>query len=212
MTGPIDHPADATARGADAVIPGRLVVVRHGQTVWSREGRHTGRTDVPLEPEGEAGARDVGLRLGRHRFAAVWTSPRLRARRTADLAGFPEALEVPELAEWDYGDYEGLTTAEIQARRPGWSLWHDGVPGGETLDEIAARADAVVARARAEPGDVLAFAHAHVLRVVGARWLGLAPEAAAGLVLGPATVSVLGWERETPALTRWNDGGGDPVA
>lgn len=204
---------DATDVAGDGAGLGRLVVVRHGQTAWSRAGRHTGRTDLALEPEGEREAAAIGRRLAGHRFAAVWTSPALRARRTCELAGFGHRSEViDDLAEWDYGAYEGRTTAEIRDERPRWSIWADGVPHGEGLDDLARRADRVVARAKEASGDVLAFAHAHVLRVVAARWVGLPPVAAAGFVLGAGAVSVLGWERDTPAVVRWNDDGGDPLA
>jgi len=202
-------------------MPVRLVVVRHGQTAWSRTGRHTGTTDLPLEEEGRVQAQALGSRLAGHRFAEVLVSPLRRARQTCALAGFGEAATVvDDLAEWDYGEYEGLTTDEIRSRRPGWTIWRDGVPGGETLADVAARADRVVARVRAlgerpdGPGgtvDVLAFAHAHILRVLTARWLGESSTFGARLVLGPAAPSVLGAERETPALLRWNDTGTGPV-
>jgi broad specificity phosphatase PhoE len=202
----------------DPVVPsapvavGRLVVVRHGETQWSRSGRHTGRTDLPLEPAGLRQAESVGERLAGHHFAAVLVSPLLRARQTCDEAGFGPVAEVCEaLREWDYGEYEGLTTDEIRADNPNWSLWRDGCPEGETLAQVAARADVVVARARSVHGDLLAFAHGHILRVVAARWLGLDPSYGAMFSLDPATVSVLGWEREQPAARRWNDNGGDPL-
>jgi probable phosphoglycerate mutase len=191
---------------------GRLVLVRHGQTEWSRTGRHTGRTDIPLEEAGIEAAKSLADRLAGHRFRRVLVSPLLRARETCRLAGFAGAGEsCPDLLEWDYGADEGRTTAEIRRDRPGWSIWTGGVPAGETLEEVGARADRVVAEARGAGGDVLAFAHAHILRVVAARWLGLPPAGGALLVLGPATVSVLGWERETPAVLRWNDTAGDPL-
>jgi len=188
------------------------VVVRHGATEWSLAGRHTGRTDLPLLPDGWRQAEQLGGRLAGHRFALVLTSPLQRAAETCALAGFGDvARPCPDLCEWDYGAYEGRTTDEIRAQRPGWSIWSGGVPGGETLAEVARRADRVVALARATPGDVLAFAHAHLLRVVAARWIGLEPTAGALLVLRPATISVLGWERETPVVVRWNDAAGDPL-
>ncbi len=180
-------------------------MVRHGQTAWSAAGRHTSRTDLGLAREG----RDQALAVGRHlrglRFARVWTSPLLRSRQTCDLAGFGRVAEVvDDLREWDYGEYEGRTTADIRRERPDWSIWREGAPGGETPAQVACRADRVVATVRQQPGDVLVFAHAHVLRVVAARWLGLAPEAGAWFVLDPATLSVLGWEREVPAVLQWN--------
>ncbi|HUO47742.1 MAG TPA: histidine phosphatase family protein [Acidimicrobiales bacterium] len=193
-------------------MPARLVVVRHGATAWSTAGRHTGTTDLPLEPEGRAQAEALALRLAGHAYAEVLTSPLRRAADTCALAGFGTRAVVEEgLREWDYGDYEGRTTDEVRAGRPGWTIWRDGVPGGETLQEVAARADEVIARVRASGGDTLAFAHAHILRVLAARWLGLEASAGAHLVLGPAAPCVLGWERETPALVRWNDTGSGPV-
>ena len=193
--------------------PGRLVVVRHGATEWSRAGRHTGRTDLALDEGGRSQARALAGRLGGHVFSRVLESPLSRARQTCDLAGFGAAAEpCPDLLEWDYGDYEGLTTAEVRARRPGWSLWADGVPGGESLAEVSARADRVVAMAREAGGDVLAFAHGHVLRVVAARWLGMAPAAGAALMLQAGALGVLGWERESPVVRRWDDDGADPLA
>jgi probable phosphoglycerate mutase len=190
----------------------RLVVVRHGATAWSIAGKHTGRTDVPLVAQGEEQARALAGRLGPHPFARVLVSPLARARQTCELAGFAARAEVrPDLAEWDYGEYEGLTSAEIRRDRPGWRLWDDGVVGGERLEDVAARADRVVAEVRAGDGDVLAFAHGHVLRVVAARWLGMPPAAAGNLMLAPGALGVLTWERETPVLGRWDDDGADPL-
>ncbi|MHB8592997.1 MAG: histidine phosphatase family protein [Acidimicrobiales bacterium] len=198
---------------ANADPSGRLVVVRHGATEWSRSGRHTGRTDVPLCGLGEAQATDLARRLGVHRFALVLSSPLARARRTCALAGFDEpARVIDDLAEWDYGQYEGLTTDGIRAGHPGWSLWRDGAPGGETADQVGLRADRVVALAREAGGDVLAFAHGHVLRVVTARWLGLPAGAGSLFLLPPAGIGVLGWEREVPALVRWGPGDADLLA
>jgi len=183
----------------------RLVLIRHGETEWSRAGRHTGRTDLPLSDDGEVQASALASRLDSWRFAAVLCSPLARARRTAQLAGLDGRVEPdPDLVEWDYGAYEGRTTASIRQERPGWDLLDDGVPGGETLEEVAARADKVVARALASGGDVACVAHAHLLRVLAARWLGLDPSAARYLVLGPASVSVLGWERERRVIVQWN--------
>jgi probable phosphoglycerate mutase len=147
-----------------------------------------------------------------HEFALVLTSPLRRARQTCDIAGFGSgAEECDDLREWDYGEYEGKTTDQIRAVAPGWSLWGDGVPGGETAHDVGVRADRVIEVARARSGDVLAFAHAHVLRVVAARWVGLPAAGGALFTLAPATISVLGWERESAAVTRWNDAGGDPL-
>jgi probable phosphoglycerate mutase len=192
--------------------PSRLVAVRHGATAWSTALRHTGRSDIPLEPEGRQQARDVGRRLAGHPFARVLTSPLVRARETCVLAGFAEAEISEDLREWDYGDYEGRTTAEIRSRRPDWSLWRDGVPGGESVEAVSRRADRVVALVRDAPGDVLVFAHAHILRVVAARWIGRPAADGARLALDPATVSVLGWEREIPVVERWNVTPGDPLS
>ncbi|MGD9694121.1 MAG: histidine phosphatase family protein [Thermoleophilia bacterium] len=179
-------------------------LVRHGETEWSRSGRHTGRTDVPLTEAGEAAARAVRDRLAGERFDLVLVSPALRARRTCEIAGFGDVAVVdPDAWEWDYGDYEGRTTADIRRAEPGWSVWTDPMPGGESLDAVAARADRVVARARAA-GRTLVVSHGHLLRILAARWLGMPPAAGAHLVLGTATLSTLGWERETPALLRWN--------
>ena len=209
MPDPVPTPPDPPAAGPAAA---RLVAVRHGATAWSATLRHTGRSDLPLEPEGREQARAVGRRLAHHAFALVLSSPLERARGTSELAGFPDAEVCDDLREWDYGAYEGLTTAAIRAERPGWSLWRDGAPEGETLAQVAERADRVVTRARAAAGDVLVFAHAHILRVVAARWLALPADDGSRWVLGPASVSVLGWERETPVIERWNDTGGEPLA
>ncbi|SHK93900.1 histidine phosphatase family protein [Actinacidiphila paucisporea] len=190
----------------------RILLVRHGQTEWSLSGRHTGRTDIPLTEEGRRTARLLGDRLaGRPwdglRDAEARTSPLLRAADTCRLAGFPGAKEWDALLEWDYGDYEGRTPAQLQELRPGWSIWRDGVPNGESPDDVAARADDVVAWARSAPRDVLVFAHGHVLRMLGARWLGLPPSFGAALRLDPASLSVLGWAYGEPAIERWNDTG-----
>jgi probable phosphoglycerate mutase len=185
--------------------------VRHGATAWSLTQRHTGRSDLPLEPEGRAQAEAVGRRLAHHRFALVLVSPLRRARETSQLAGYGDAVVCDDLAEWDYGDYEGRTTSDIRTERPGWSLWLDGAPHGETLADVGTRADRVVALVRAVAGDVLVFAHAHILRVVAARWLALPAGDGSRWVLGPASVSVLGWERETPVIERWNESGGEPL-
>jgi broad specificity phosphatase PhoE len=187
----------------------RLVVARHGQTSWSREGRHTGRTDLHLDRRGRAQAEDLGRRLAGHTFSTVLVSPLARARETCELAGMGLVAEVClDLGEWDYGEYEGRTTAEIRVADPGWSLWSCPVPGGESLAEVVARADRVIEAARATGGDVLAFAHAHVLRVMAARWLGLEGRWGAAFVLGPAATGVLGWEHDQPVALRWNDSGG----
>jgi len=183
----------------------QLWLVRHGQTEWSAAGRHTGRTDLPLDDTGRRQASGLAAALSGLSVTLVLTSPLERARETCELAGYGDRVDVDEdLQEWDYGDYDGLTTDEIRAARPGWSLWHDGCPGGESAAQVGARADRVIARVRDAAGDSLAFAHGHLLRVLAARWLGLAPEAGALLALTTATVSLLGWEREQPVVRRWN--------
>lgn len=181
-----------------------LWLVRHGPTEWSESGRHTSTTDLPLLPDGEAAARGLAPVLASQRFDLVLTSPLVRARRTAELAGFPDAEVDPDLCEWDYGDYEGLTTDRIRASVPGWTVWSHPSPGGESADEVGARLDRVVDRVRAGEGRVLAFAHGHSLRVLAARWLGLPATEGRLLALDTATVSVLAAERETPVVTRWN--------
>jgi len=188
--------------------PPQVVLVRHGETEWSRSGQHTGRTDLPLLGEGQRMARTLAGPLGEWHFAAVWTSPLQRAQQTCALAGYGDVAEVRGgLAEWDYGAYEGRTGAQVRAHRPGWNLWEHGVPEGETLAQVAARAEAVIAEARALRGDVLLFSHGHLLRVLAVRWLGLPPETGGLLGLGTASLSVLGWEAagHRPLLERWND-------
>ncbi len=183
-----------------------VLLVRHGDTEWSRSGQHTSRTDLPLLDDGRPGAEALGRRLAARSFALVLTSPMTRARETARLAGLADAAEVTDdLVELGYGDYEGLTTAEIRADRPGWDLWTDGSPGGEPLAEAAARVDRVIARAVGADGDVALFAHGHILRVLGARWLGLPPETAGGLALSTAALCDLGYERERRVIWLWND-------
>lgn len=180
-------------------------LARHGETDWSAQLRHTGRTDIPLNANGRAAAERLGRLLSGEAFDLVLTSPMQRARETVTLAGFDDRAEVePDLREWDYGDYEGITTEQIRTDRPGWDIFDDGAPGGETLAEVGARADHVLARINAIDGRVMLFAHGHILRILAARWIGLPPAGGAHLVLGTATISVLGWERETAAITRWN--------
>ena len=182
-----------------------LVVVRHGETEWSRVGRHTGRTDLPLTDAGDEAARLLAHRLAHRTFAEVWCSPLQRARRTAELAGYAgQATFDPDLMEWDYGDDEGRTTGEIQGERPGWQIWRDGPKGGERLSQVAARADRVIGRALAADGDVLIFAHGHLLDVLAARWVGVHPELGRIFYLDPATVSRLGWHHETRVIQEWN--------
>lgn len=181
-----------------------LWLVRHGPTEWSEAGRHTSTTDLPLLPMGEDAARALGARLAGVDFAEVLTSPRLRARRTAELAGYPDAEVDDDLVEWAYGDYEGVTTAEIRASVPDWTVWTHPSPGGESAAEVGARLDRVVRRARDAADRTLVFAHGHSLRVLAARWLGLPVVDGRLLRLDTATVSVLGYERETPVVLRWN--------
>jgi broad specificity phosphatase PhoE len=182
-----------------------VVLVRHGETGWSRDGRHTGRTDVPLTDVGREQAKKLAGCLTAWSFVKVLSSPLGRAMETCRLAGFGAAAEVrDELMEWDYGEYEGRTTAAIRAERPGWNLWSDGVPGCESVAQVGERADRVIAELASMEGSVALFAHAHVLRVLAARWLGLEPERGRSLALGTATISVLGYERETPVVIRWN--------
>jgi broad specificity phosphatase PhoE len=184
-----------------------VVLVRHGETEWSRDGKHTGRTDVPLTEHGRRQAQALGAALRGRRFALVLTSPLMRALETCRLAGFGDAAVLrDELREWDYGAYEGRKTIEIRKERPGWTLWRDGVPDGETIQEVAARVDRVLVELRSVQGDSLLFAHGHVLRVLAARWLGLEPHAGALFALDAASVSFLGYERETSVIRLWNQG------
>jgi broad specificity phosphatase PhoE len=192
----------------------RVLLARHGQTEWSKTGRHTGTTDIPLLETGRGAAVRLGERLHRAPWdglpdAEVRTSPLRRASETCELAGFGDRAQTWDLLrEWDYGDYEGLTTPQISERHGrDWVIWRDGVRGGESLQKLSARADQVVEWARSADRDVLLFAHGHVLRVLGARWLGLDPAFAGHLGLSPASLSVLGWAYGAPALTRWNDQG-----
>jgi probable phosphoglycerate mutase len=182
-----------------------IVLIRHGETEWSRDGRHTGRTDVPLTDAGRRQAELVGEWLAGRTFARVLTSPLGRALETCRLAGLGDRAEPrEELLEWDYGEYEGVTTAQIRERRPDWYLWRDGCPGGESAADVGRRVDGLVAELREADGDAAVFAHGHVLRVLTARWLGLDPEKGALFALATATLSVLGWERETAVIRVWN--------
>jgi probable phosphoglycerate mutase len=203
-----------------------LWLVRHGETEWSVDGRHTSRTDIPLTEHGRLRAKELGEYLAGTKFAAVLRSPMLRAKETCEIAGFGDVAVVDDgLKEWDYGVYEGRTTKEIQTEIPGWSVWKDAIVGGETVEQVGARADGVIARALAaasEPrsespdlghpasGDGVArvalFAHAHILRILGARWIGLQARDGSLFALGTGSLSVLGWERETKVMQRWNRG------
>jgi broad specificity phosphatase PhoE len=183
-----------------------VVLVRHGETEWSRAGKHTGRTDVPLTEQGRRQAEAVGAALGDRDFALVLTSPLGRALETCRLAGFGDRAQPrDELMEWDYGAYEGRTTSEIREERPGWTLWRDGVRDGETIEQVGQRVDRVLEQIRPLDGDALLFAHGHVLRVLTARWLELEPGAGRLFALDPATLSTLGYERETPVIQVWNE-------
>jgi probable phosphoglycerate mutase len=190
--------------GSSAPERHELVVVRHGETEWSRSGQHTGRTDLPLLQEGEQRAQLLQPVLAERQFALVLSSPLRRAVQTATLAGFPDPELDDDLLEWDYGVYEGTRTEDVRQEHPDWSIWQTEVEGGEQPEQVGERVDRVIARVRAVEGDVLAFAHAHVLRILSARWLDLPAGRGRNLVLAPATVSVLGWEREVPALRQWN--------
>ncbi|HUA60121.1 MAG TPA: histidine phosphatase family protein [Verrucomicrobiae bacterium] len=188
--------------------PQAAYLVRHGETAWSLSGQHTGLTDLPLTPRGECNARRLRERLKGLEFARVWTSPLQRASRTCELAGFGSRAEVdPDLVEWNYGEYEGLRSADIRAVRPQWEAFRDGFPGGESFDQIAARADRVVERIRSIDGAVLLFSSGHFLRILAARWLGLGPRDARHFLLGPASLSMLAYENgwSDPAIGLWND-------
>jgi broad specificity phosphatase PhoE len=183
-----------------------LVLVRHGETEWSASGKHTSITDVPLTDAGRRAAERLGARLAGRRFALVLTSPRARARDTCERAGLGTAAQVDEdLAEFDYGAYEGRTTPEIRVEVPGWSVWRDGAPDGETAAQVGDRADRVIARALAAGGDVALFAHGHLLRILAARWIGLPATAGGNLGLHTGALCELGYERERRAIWRWND-------
>jgi probable phosphoglycerate mutase len=183
-----------------------LWLVRHGETEWAKNGRHTGRTDIPLTDLGRAQAVAVGRKIGKQAFAEVLSSPMSRALDTCRIAGYGGRVELlDDLHEWDYGAEEGRTTEEIRRERPGWSIWAEGPTGGETIDDVSARADRVIERVVAASGDVLCFAHGHVLRILAARWLDLDPVEGRRFALSTATLSVLGWEREIADVQRWNE-------
>jgi broad specificity phosphatase PhoE len=188
----------------------RVYLVRHGETEWSLSGRHTGRSDIPLIAQGEEDARAAGARLQGVRFGLVLTSPAQRARRTCELAGLSGAAEIePDLAEWDYGDFEGLLLAEILERKPGWNIFRDGCPRGESPAQVSDRADRLIARLRALRGDVALFSHGHFGRVLAARWTGFPVLSAQRLLLSTASISVLGYEHESPqepVIALWNSG------
>lgn len=184
----------------------RCFLIRHGETEWSLSRRHTGRTDLPLLPEGRKQAESLRSVLAPYSFRLVLHSPLARASQTCRLAGLGSgALIDPDLAEWDYGAYEGLTTAEIRATRPGWTLWREGVPGGETIDQVGARADGVIEVLRRATGPTAVFSHGHFLRVLAARWLGLAPADGRLFALDPASISTIGYEHEAAVIRLWNE-------
>ena len=186
----------------------KIYLVRHGETAWTISGQHTGRTDIALTERGERNAQELSARLRGMTFASVLTSPLQRARRTCDLAGFGAHAEADaDLLEWDYGAYEGRRSADIRAERPGWHLFEDGCPGGETVEAVGARADRVIARARACASDVLLFAHRDIFRVLAARWLGLAAREGRYFYLATASLSVLGYhhDMDEPVIHLWND-------
>jgi broad specificity phosphatase PhoE len=183
----------------------RIWLIRHGETEWSLSGQHTGKTDIPLTELGERRAVAIGRELTDKQFAAVLTSPRSRALETARLAGYGGVAEVDNnLEEWDYGAYEGITTADIRKHTPGWLIWDGPVPQGETIEQVAARADRAIARASEVEGEVALFAHGHILRVLTARWLGLPAKAGQLFALETGSISILGYERETRVISRWN--------
>lgn len=185
---------------------GELILVRHGETEWARDGRHTGRTDVPLTPHGEEQARSLAPLLADRKVVLALVSPALRARRTAELAGLSAAETDERLWEWDYGAYEGRTTPEIREERTGWYLWRDGVIGGETIEQVGTRVDGALDRVRPHlaDGDVALVAHGHVLRVLAARWLGLPPADGRLFKLSTGTLSTLGIEHDVPVISSWN--------
>ena len=183
----------------------KIYLLRHGETEWSRSGKHTSVTDIPLTENGRMAARRLRPILAREVFALVVTSPLQRARETCDLAGLGEqAMIEPDLSEWNYGEYEGLTSKEIRLTRPGWSLFRDGCPGGESPQQVAARADQIIAKVRRAEGDVALFAHGHIFRVLAARWIDLPERYGERFLLDTATLSVLGYYYDTPALKIWN--------
>ncbi|HZU25646.1 MAG TPA: histidine phosphatase family protein [Bryobacteraceae bacterium] len=189
----------------------RLWLMRHGETEWSLSGAHTGRTDIPLTERGRENARKMGEALQCHPFALVLTSPLSRARDTCALAGYGKVAQIePDLHEWEYGEYEGRSTADIRGERPGWELWNDGVPNGETVEQVGVRARRVIERAvAARGGEVALFAHGHILRILTSCWLGLPPDCGRLFALDTASISILGHERDTRVISKWNRAVGD---
>ncbi len=200
MAKPLDQPSGVADEGPNVWL------VRHGETEWARLGRHTGRTNVPLTNVGRRQAEAVKSKLAGHKFALVLSSPLSRALDTARLAGYGDVVETDDdLREWDYGDYEGLTTPQIRERVADWTIWTRGALGGESPDQVGRRCDRIIALVRAADGDALLFGHGHLLRALSARWLELPASDGRHFALATATVSVLGWERETPVIERWNE-------
>lgn len=184
---------------------GEVWLVRHGETEWTASGRHTGRTDLSLTEKGRRQAERLREKLARRSFALVLSSPLARAAETCRIAGYGDVAEFDhDLREWDYGDYEGLTISQIRGKVAGWTLWTGDLPGGETIGQVAARARRVIGKAREVKGDVALFGHGHLLRVICACWLGLPPDSGRLFLLGTASLSILGYERETPVISLWN--------
>jgi broad specificity phosphatase PhoE len=191
----------------------QIVLIRHAETEWTITHQHTGRTDIPLTDRGREAARSIAATLAGHRFGAVLLSPSRRARETCELAGLgAQSARNEDLLEWDYGDYDGLTTAQIEAQQPGWNQWLDGCPGGEQPADVGLRADRAIAAAVASPGPVAVFSHGHLLRVLGARWAGLPPQEGAKLGLSPGAICLLGHEHGRRIISRWNQLSPDPLA
>lgn len=200
----LPHPIRATDEEREVPLQ-RAILIRHGETEWTLTGQHTGVTDIPLTENGRSHARRLAPLLSNATFSLVLTSPLQRARETCELVGLGDRATIDvDLMEWRYGEYEGLTTKEIRAKHPGWSIFADGCPGGESPDQVSARADRVMARVRSVQGDVALVAHGHLFRVFAARWLGLPPAAGSHFLLDTATVSVLSYYHGVPALRRWN--------
>lgn len=188
----------------------RLFLIRHGNTDWAEAHRFTGRTDLPLNARGEENARGLASRLAKIKFSRVFVSPLQRARRTCELAGLSSAAQIdPDLIEWDYGEVDGKYSEEIHRQNPGWDLFRDGAPGGESPEDVAKRADGFIARARQSSGDVAAFTSGHIGRMIGARWIGLAPQGGGSLLFSTAAVCILSYEHDLlhPVIDRWNDAG-----
>ena len=203
----IHHDTNWASRGVAERTEDEIILVRHGETEWSRSGRHTGRTDIPLTELGRLQADQLATMLEGRRFSKIMTSPLRRARETYERSGLAAAAASDvDLMEWDYGTYEGRTTADIRGEAPGWSVWTHPIVGGESVEQVGARADAVIERALSGGGDAVLFAHGHLLRILAARWLGLPADGGRLLALNTATISALGFERTTRVIRRWNEG------